>query len=53
MAEALIGTIDTYLIYRLTGGRVFATDHTNASRTLLYNINTLAWDEGLLVRPRG
>jgi glycerol kinase len=42
--EALIGTIDTYLIYRLTGGEMFATDHTNASRTLLFNINTLAWD---------
>jgi glycerol kinase len=45
--EALIGTIDTYLIYRLTGGRVFATDHTNASRTLLMDINRLAWDEEL------
>ncbi len=45
--EALIGTIDTYLIYRLTGGAVFATDHTNASRTLLFNINTLAWDADL------
>lgn len=44
---ALIGTIDTYLIYRLTGGRVFATDHTNASRTLLYDINRLRWDEDL------
>lgn len=45
--EALIGTMDTYLIYRLTGGAVFATDHTNASRTLLFNINTLAWDAEL------
>jgi glycerol kinase len=45
--EALIGTIDTYLIYRLTGGQVFASDHTNASRTLLFNINTLRWDEEL------
>jgi len=45
--EALIGTIDTYLIYRLTGGRVFATDHTNACRTLLYDINTLAWSDTL------
>jgi glycerol kinase len=45
--EALFGTIDTYLIYRLTGGRVFATDHTNASRTLLYDIRKLRWDEGL------
>ena len=44
--EALIGTIDTYLIYRLTNGEVFATDHTNASRTLLYDIGKLCWDEG-------
>lgn len=44
---ALIGTIDTYLIYRLTGGKIFATDHTNASRTLLYDINKLRWDESL------
>jgi glycerol kinase len=44
---ALIGTIDTYLIYRLTAGQVFATDHTNASRTLLYDIHKLAWDEEL------
>lgn len=44
---ALIGTIDTYLIYRLTGGAVFATDHTNASRTLLYNIADLRWDDDL------
>jgi glycerol kinase len=45
--EALIGTIDAYLIYRLTGGAVFATDHTNASRTLLYNIADLRWDADL------
>lgn len=45
--NALIGTIDTYLIYRLTGGRVFATDHTNASRTLLFDIGRLRWDEEL------
>jgi glycerol kinase len=45
--SALIGTIDTYLIYRLTGGNVFATDATNASRTLLYDITKLAWDEAL------
>lgn len=44
---ALIGTIDSYLIHRLTGGNVFATDHTNASRTLLYDIGKLSWDEGL------
>lgn len=45
--RALIGTIDAYLIYRLTGGRCFATDHTNASRTLLYDINRLEWDQDL------
>jgi glycerol kinase len=45
--DALLGTIDTYLVYRLTGGRVFATDPTNASRTLLYNIGNLRWDEEL------
>jgi len=45
--EALIGTIDTYLIYRLTGGKVFSTDHTNASRTLLFDISKLRWDEEL------
>jgi glycerol kinase len=45
--EALIGTIDTYLIYRLTGGKVFATDATNASRTLLYDIGSLKWDASL------
>lgn len=42
--SALFGTIDTYLIWRLTGGSVFATDSTNASRTLLFNIHRLAWD---------
>jgi glycerol kinase len=45
--EALIGTMDTYLVYRLTGGAVFATDHTNASRTLLFDIQRLRWDESL------
>ena len=45
--SALLGTIETYLIYRLTGGAVFATDHTNACRTLLYDINTLNWSDEL------
>jgi glycerol kinase len=45
--DALVGTIDAYLVYRLTGGNVFATDHTNASRTLLYDINSLGWDDEL------
>jgi glycerol kinase len=44
---ALIGTIDAYLVYRLTEGAVFATDHTNASRTLLFDIRRLRWDEEL------
>ncbi len=45
--QALIGTIDAYLVYRLTNGRVFATDHTNASRTLLYDIGARRWSEPL------
>lgn len=44
---ALFGTIDTYLIYRLTRGKVYATDHTNASRTLFYNIEKLSWSQEL------
>lgn len=46
--EALFGTIDSWLTYRLSNGRRFATDHTNASRTMLYNIRTRAWDPELL-----
>ncbi|MBD3267195.1 glycerol kinase GlpK [bacterium] len=45
--DALVGTIDTYLIYKLTQGQTFATDHTNASRTLLYDIVSLQWDKTL------
>jgi len=45
--DALFGTIDTYLLYRLTHCKTFATDSTNASRTLLFNINTLTWDQEL------
>lgn len=45
--DALVGTIDAYLVYRLTGGAVFATDSTNASRTLLFDIEKLRWDEDL------
>jgi len=44
----LMGTIDSWLIWKLTGGKVHATDYTNASRTLLFNIQTLNWDEELL-----
>ena len=42
------GTVDSFLLWRLTGGRVHATDATNASRTLLFNIHTQEWDEELL-----
>jgi len=42
------GTVDCFLLWRLTGGRVHATDATNASRTLLYNIHTQEWDDDLL-----
>ena len=46
--ELCFGTIDTFLIWRLTGGKAFATDATNASRTLMYNIGSNAWDDELL-----
>lgn len=46
--ELLFGTIDTWLIYQLTGGKVHATDPSNAARTMLFNIHTLTWDEELL-----
>jgi len=46
--ELAFGTIDTFLLWRLTGGRVHATDVTNASRTLLYDIHAQCWDEELL-----
>ena len=46
--ELLAGTIDAFLVWRLTGGKVFATDATNASRTLVYNIEKNAWDDELL-----
>lgn len=46
--ELLFGTIDTWLIWQLTGGQSHVTDHTNASRTLMYNINTQSWDDELL-----
>jgi len=46
--EVLFGTVDTWLIWRLTGGRVHATDPGNASRTLLFDIHTLDWDDELL-----
>lgn len=46
--ELLFGTIDTWLIWKLTGGKVHVTDQTNASRTMIYNIHDLQWDQELL-----
>ena len=46
--ELRLGTMDAWLIWKLTGGAVHATDYTNASRTLLFNIHTLDWDDELL-----
>ena len=46
--ELLFGTIETWLIWKLTKGRVHVTDYSNASRTMLFNINTLKWDEEIL-----
>lgn len=42
------GTVDTYIMYRLSGGKIFATDYTNAARTMLFNIHKRVWDEDLL-----
>lgn len=46
--ELLFGTIDTFLMWHLSKGKIFATDYTNASRTMLYNIHDLKWDDELL-----
>ncbi len=46
--ELLMGTVESWLIWKLTGGQVHATDYTNASRTLLFNIHKLAWDNDML-----
>ena len=46
--ELLFGTVDCWLVWKLTGGAVHATDYTNASRTMLFNIHTLEWDKELL-----
>ena len=46
--ELLFGTVETWLIWKLTGGRVHVTDYSNASRTMLFNINTLQWDPEIL-----
>jgi glycerol kinase len=46
--ELLFGTVDSWLIFKLTKGKVHVTDYSNASRTMLFNINTLEWDEDIL-----
>ena len=46
--ELLFGTVETWLIWKLTGGKVHVTDYSNASRTMLFNINTLQWDGEIL-----
>ena len=46
--ELLFGTVETWLIWNLTGGKVHVTDYSNASRTMLFNINTLQWDDEIL-----
>ena len=46
--KLLFGTVETWLIWKLTGGKVHVTDYTNASRTMLFNIHTLTWDEEIL-----
>lgn len=46
--EIMFGTVDTWLVYKLTGGKVHVTDYTNASRTMLFDIHNLKWDEKLL-----
>ncbi|MDY3225155.1 MAG: glycerol kinase GlpK [Candidatus Faecousia sp.] len=54
--ELLFGTVETWLIWKLTGGKAHVTDYSNASRTMLFNINTLTWDEDILKEldiPRG
>jgi glycerol kinase len=46
--ELLFGTMDTWILWNLTGGKIHATDYTNASRTMIYNIHSLQWDDELL-----
>ena len=46
--QLLFGTVDTYLMWKLSGGKIHATDYTNASRTMMFNIKTLKWDDELL-----
>lgn len=46
--ELLFGTMDTYVMWKLSGGKIFATDYTNASRTMLFNIHEMKWDDDLI-----
>src|SRR5699024_6168557 len=46
--DLLFGTVDTYIMWQLSRGRIFATDYTNACRTMLFNIHNLTWDDDLL-----
>lgn len=46
--EVYVGTVDTWLLYKLSNHQIYATDHTNASRTMLFNIHDLCWDEELI-----
>ena len=48
--DLLFGTVETWLIWKLTGGKVHVTDYSNASRTMLFNINTLTWDNEILTK---
>ncbi|KAA5540886.1 FGGY family carbohydrate kinase [Adhaeribacter rhizoryzae] len=48
--KAYFGTIDTWLLYKLTNGKSYLTDYTNASRTLFFNLHDLSWDQGLLAQ---
>ncbi len=48
VAQVAFGTVDSWLVWKLTGGRAHVTDPSNASRTLLFDINSLAWDDELL-----
>ena len=47
--ELMFGTVDTWLMYKLSKGKIFATDYTNASRTMMFNIHTLEWDKDCLL----
>ncbi len=48
--ELMFGTVDTWLMWKLSDGKIFATDYTNASRTMMYNIHKKCWDEKILAR---